>query len=274
MRSAVIFTVSSLLAPLLVSGVPFELEKRGRKTVTEWTTVTVTITYTVQPGEVFTGLPEGFLDKYVAADPTDDAPAPTDEADDDVDDHDDSDDSDDEYVYSEAEGEPQGPPSDSKAPAAKVDDDDKPEPEYEPEPAYEPEPEPEPEPKPEPKPEPQPEPQPEPESEPIVESEPEPEPEFVPEPEPAQSGSGGNVKSFSGDVTHYTPSVGACGFTNGESDNIVAISGRLFDQFTPNGNPNNNPLCGKTVTINHLGKTSTFTVADRCEGCVSLPRQV
>jgi len=33
------------------------------------------------------------------------------------------------------------------------------------------------------------------------------------------------------------------------------------------GNSNNNPLCGKTITISYNGVTSTGTVVDTCEGC-------
>lgn len=36
---------------------------------------------------------------------------------------------------------------------------------------------------------------------------------------------------------------------------------------TPNGNPNNNPLCGKQIKLTKGGETVTVTVADRCEAC-------
>jgi hypothetical protein len=42
----------------------------------------------------------------------------------------------------------------------------------------------------------------------------------------------------------------------------------LFDQYTPNGNPNKNPLCGKTVTIQGKdGASHEATIWDRCVGC-------
>lgn len=62
--------------------------------------------------------------------------------------------------------------------------------------------------------------------------------------------------------------MGACGESSSETDSMVAISQALFDQYTPNGNPNKNPLCGKTVTIKGKdGADHTATIWDRCVGC-------
>lgn len=41
----------------------------------------------------------------------------------------------------------------------------------------------------------------------------------------------------------------------------------LFDPSTPNGNPNQNTLCGRKIKVSYGVKTITVTVADRCEGC-------
>ncbi|KAI1312130.1 RlpA-like double-psi beta-barrel-protein domain-containing protein-containing protein [Xylaria venustula] len=71
----------------------------------------------------------------------------------------------------------------------------------------------------------------------------------------------------SGDLTYYAPGLGACGVTNSESDAIVALSQELFDQYTPNGNPNLNSLCGRQIQINLGGKSAVVTVEDRCTGC-------
>ncbi|KAF2157168.1 hypothetical protein K461DRAFT_273306 [Myriangium duriaei CBS 260.36] len=72
-----------------------------------------------------------------------------------------------------------------------------------------------------------------------------------------------------GDFTHFDPALGACGITNSGTDSIVAISMLVFDQYTPNGNPNKNPLCGRTVTLRSKDGKSTYTatVTDRCVGC-------
>lgn len=85
------------------------------------------------------------------------------------------------------------------------------------------------------------------------------------------SGSGDNPaagKSFTGEMTYFTPGMGACGENSGETDSMVAISKDLFDQYTPNGNPNKNPLCGATVTIKGKdGADHKATIWDRCVGC-------
>ncbi|KAI0148421.1 RlpA-like double-psi beta-barrel-protein domain-containing protein-containing protein [Xylariaceae sp. FL1272] len=65
--------------------------------------------------------------------------------------------------------------------------------------------------------------------------------------------------SVTGDMTHYPTGLGACGIVNGEGDPIVSISHLLFDPQTPNGNPNNNPLCGRQSVV--------VKTEDRCEGC-------
>lgn len=75
-------------------------------------------------------------------------------------------------------------------------------------------------------------------------------------------------KSFTGEMTYFTPGMGACGHESSESEKMVAISQALFDQYTPNGNPNKNPLCGQTVSISSAdGTTREATIWDRCVGC-------
>ncbi|KAI0537324.1 RlpA-like double-psi beta-barrel-protein domain-containing protein-containing protein [Xylaria digitata] len=74
-------------------------------------------------------------------------------------------------------------------------------------------------------------------------------------------------QGMSGDLTYYAPGLGACGIYNSESDAIAAVSWQLFDQYTPNGNPNLNSLCGRQIQINLGGKSAVVTVEDRCQGC-------
>ena len=75
-------------------------------------------------------------------------------------------------------------------------------------------------------------------------------------------------KSYTGEMTYFTPGMGACGHTSGEDEKMVAISMALFDQYTPNGNPNKNPLCGQTVSITSPdGSSHEATIWDRCVGC-------
>ncbi|KAI1202534.1 RlpA-like double-psi beta-barrel-protein domain-containing protein-containing protein [Nemania serpens] len=74
-------------------------------------------------------------------------------------------------------------------------------------------------------------------------------------------------QTMSGDLTYYAPGLGACGKYNSEDDAVVALSWQLFDQYTPNGNPNLNSLCGRQIQISLGGGSAVVTVADRCQGC-------
>ncbi len=73
----------------------------------------------------------------------------------------------------------------------------------------------------------------------------------------------------SGRFTYYTPNLSACGNINTEADLVVALSYVDFDPYTPNGNPNNNSLCGKKLRASYSGKSVDVTVADCCTGCAS-----
>ncbi|KAF9481356.1 hypothetical protein BDN70DRAFT_803471 [Pholiota conissans] len=91
---------------------------------------------------------------------------------------------------------------------------------------------------------------------------------------PASSNGGSNLPSFmvgtqTGQGTFYATGLGACGITNKDTDHIAAVSHLLFDNFPGyNGvNPNNNPLCGRTVTATYQGKSVTVSLTDRCTGC-------
>ena len=84
------------------------------------------------------------------------------------------------------------------------------------------------------------------------------------------SGSGASGTTYTGDMTWYDVGLGACGLTSSPSDHIVAISESIFDSYTQGGNPNNNPLCGKSVTITGVdGTARTATIVDRCTGCAA-----
>ncbi|KAK0625461.1 RlpA-like double-psi beta-barrel-protein domain-containing protein-containing protein [Bombardia bombarda] len=71
-----------------------------------------------------------------------------------------------------------------------------------------------------------------------------------------------------GDLTHYDVGLGACGWTNSDSELVVALGAPRFDPQTPNGNPNNNPLCGRMIKVNYGGKSVTAKVVDRCQACL------
>ncbi|KAF4954799.1 hypothetical protein FSARC_12016 [Fusarium sarcochroum] len=80
------------------------------------------------------------------------------------------------------------------------------------------------------------------------------------------SSSGGSSASKHGEFTYYTIGLGACGGPSvagqDEDISIVALSHLLMGEES-----NNNPMCGKTITIKANGKTTTAVVKDKCMGC-------
>ncbi|KAF8994178.1 hypothetical protein BDQ17DRAFT_1252028 [Cyathus striatus] len=65
-----------------------------------------------------------------------------------------------------------------------------------------------------------------------------------------------------GDATFFNAGLGACGITSSNSDFIVVVFMSFFDTFLgyAGGNPNNNPVCGRTLQANFVD----VTVTDRC----------
>ncbi|KAG9314428.1 RlpA-like double-psi beta-barrel-protein domain-containing protein-containing protein [Chiua virens] len=94
-------------------------------------------------------------------------------------------------------------------------------------------------------------------------------------PPPAQtssSSSSGNSGFLSGvqsgQGTFYSTGLGACGITNNDSQNIVAVGWQLFDNYPgANGNSNDNPVCNKNIKVTYQGKSVVVAVTDRCTGC-------
>lgn len=74
-----------------------------------------------------------------------------------------------------------------------------------------------------------------------------------------------------GDGTFFDTSVGlgACGFQNNNNQFVAAVSHALFDSFPgyAGGNPNNNPICGRSAVAVFNGRSIEFTIVDRCAGC-------
>ncbi|KAI0090516.1 RlpA-like double-psi beta-barrel-protein domain-containing protein-containing protein [Irpex rosettiformis] len=72
-----------------------------------------------------------------------------------------------------------------------------------------------------------------------------------------------------GQGTYYDTGLTACGVTNTNDEYIAAVSHILYDSFPgyAGGNPNNNPICGKSVTAHYQGKSVTVKITDRCEAC-------
>ncbi|KAJ5729209.1 uncharacterized protein N7483_003717 [Penicillium malachiteum] len=76
-----------------------------------------------------------------------------------------------------------------------------------------------------------------------------------------------NGGPYTGDLTYYDPGLGACGYTNTESDLICAVSHILFDAASTGSDPNDNPLCGLKIRIRRDGESVDVKVVDRCVGC-------
>lgn len=67
-------------------------------------------------------------------------------------------------------------------------------------------------------------------------------------------------RARTGQGTWYNTGLGACGWTNKDSDKVVALPTAVYGSGSH---------CGKTVHIKNTknGKTATATVADECPGC-------
>jgi hypothetical protein len=71
--------------------------------------------------------------------------------------------------------------------------------------------------------------------------------------------------TYSGSMTYYDVGLGACGYNNNDGQMVVAMPYGVFDPSTPNGNPNNNALCGQTISIGYNGKWVGAEIVDRCK---------
>ncbi|KAI0044386.1 hypothetical protein FA95DRAFT_1608609 [Auriscalpium vulgare] len=78
------------------------------------------------------------------------------------------------------------------------------------------------------------------------------------------------IGTQSGQGTYFTPGLGACGRSNTDADSIVAVSTQVFDNFPGAGaNPNDNPICGRTLTATSGDNSVTVTIVDRCVECLA-----
>jgi hypothetical protein len=86
-----------------------------------------------------------------------------------------------------------------------------------------------------------------------------------------------NTETNTGEMTYYATGLGACGETNENGDNIVAVSHLLFDASgstsSQGGNSNANPLCGLMLRATRYNEEAgamrsvDLRVVDRCTGC-------
>ncbi|KAK0863904.1 hypothetical protein LTS02_006295 [Friedmanniomyces endolithicus] len=80
----------------------------------------------------------------------------------------------------------------------------------------------------------------------------------------AASGTTPSGVTYTGDITHYDVGEGSCGWTNSDSEAVVAIPHGMMNN---GANPNNNPLCGQMITISYAGATTQAKIVDTCGGC-------
>ncbi|KAK4986461.1 hypothetical protein LTR66_000141 [Elasticomyces elasticus] len=70
---------------------------------------------------------------------------------------------------------------------------------------------------------------------------------------------------YTGDITHYDVGLGSCGWTSTADEFVVAIEHTIMNNPA---NPNNNPRCGKYVTLSYGGVTHQAKIVDTCGGCL------
>ena len=77
----------------------------------------------------------------------------------------------------------------------------------------------------------------------------------------------GTASAVSGTASSYNDAgYGACGTKiNAATELLVAAPAALWT--TPN--PNNDPLCRKSIRVTHNGKTITVPIKDKCPSCAS-----
>jgi len=77
-----------------------------------------------------------------------------------------------------------------------------------------------------------------------------------------------NGPTHTGQATFTDEGVGSCGFTNTNSQLVVGVSTAFFNAFPgATTNPNNNPICGKSITATFNGKSVTAEIVDKCVSC-------
>lgn len=80
-----------------------------------------------------------------------------------------------------------------------------------------------------------------------------------------------NTDHHTGDLTYYSPGLGACGVDSTDNDAIVSVSHYVFDAVQTGSDPNQNPLCGRKIRATRVdertGKQVSIDVkvVDRCK---------
>jgi expansin (peptidoglycan-binding protein) len=69
-----------------------------------------------------------------------------------------------------------------------------------------------------------------------------------------------------GDGTYYNTGLGACGWTNNDSQLVVAVSQQWYGTAP---NPNNSAACGKQLRVRGPLGVVYVTIVDKCVGCAT-----
>ncbi|KAJ1930115.1 hypothetical protein IWQ60_000589 [Tieghemiomyces parasiticus] len=72
--------------------------------------------------------------------------------------------------------------------------------------------------------------------------------------------------SHTGQGTFYNAGMGSCGWTSSDSELIGALS---FPDMGQSANPNNNPNCGRMVSVTGPSGSVTIKIVDSCPGCAA-----
>ncbi|KAH7345784.1 hypothetical protein B0J17DRAFT_624891 [Rhizoctonia solani] len=76
--------------------------------------------------------------------------------------------------------------------------------------------------------------------------------------------------THTGQLTYFSIGLGACGWTNSDTEWVAAISHELYDNWPgyAGGNPNNNPVTiAVSLSVYRRRQDHPSRNVDRCEGC-------
>ncbi|TFK45160.1 hypothetical protein BDQ12DRAFT_594532 [Crucibulum laeve] len=74
------------------------------------------------------------------------------------------------------------------------------------------------------------------------------------------------AQSHTGNLFYFVPGLGACGFTNNNSQVVASVSAAIFNSYpgaTPN--PNHNPICQHRLYVSSGGRNVTAPIVDYFE---------
>ncbi|KAH7912723.1 RlpA-like double-psi beta-barrel-protein domain-containing protein-containing protein [Hygrophoropsis aurantiaca] len=71
-----------------------------------------------------------------------------------------------------------------------------------------------------------------------------------------------------GEMFHFVPGLGACGYTNDSTRSVASVSLNFFNSFPGStDNPNDNPICTHHLNVTYNGTTVVAQIVDLCIQC-------